>query len=169
MTLRSKILAALAVLLLGGCGPKASKVTPNQRKEAAALVSEAQFALSVRDPVRAEGLLTKATALCPDTGDYWFELGQLRVRAGHRAKAKSAYQAALSAYEHDASANPQIYATAVLRQVYLLALLGRTDDARAVLTKAQKMRPDDREIRAFAENKQLDQLLASPGFKAVAL
>lgn len=168
MTMRFTIVAAVA-LLLGGCGPKASKVTPNQRKEAAALVSEAQFALSVRDSVRAEGLFTKATALCPDTGDYWFELGQLRARAGNRAEAKSAYQSALAAYEYDAAANPRVYATAVLRQVYVLALLGRPDDARAVLAKAQKVRPDDREIRAFAENKQLDQLLASPAFKAVAL
>ena len=169
MTKRLTILAAFALLLLGGCGPKASKVTSMQRKEAAALVSEAQFALSVHDSARAEGLLAKATALCPDTGDYWFELGQLRARSGNRPAAKSAYKSALAAYESEAAANPRAYATAVLRQVYVLALLGRTDDARAVLAKAQKARPDDRDLRAFVENKQLDQLLANPAFKAVAL
>lgn len=156
-------------LLLAGCGPKSSKVTPNQRKEAAALVSEAEFALSVRDAARAEGLMEKAVALCPDTGDYWLSLGQLRVRGGNRSGAKAAYQAALKAYEYDASANPRMYTPAVLRQVYVLALLGRTDDARAVLAKAQKIRPDDRDLRAFADNKQLDQMLTTAAFKEVAL
>lgn len=162
-------LTLAAALLLGGCGPKAGKVTATQRQEAAALVSEAQFALSVRDPARAESLLAKAVALCPDTGDYWLNLGRVRVRAGNRPGAKSAYQSAIEAYAYDAAANPRVYPTAVLRQIYVLALLGRSDEARALLAKARKNRPDDRDLRTFAESRELETMVTTAAFKEAAL
>jgi tetratricopeptide (TPR) repeat protein len=158
-----------AALLLAGCGPKSGKITATQRQEAAALVSEAQFALSVRDPARAESLLAKAAALCPDTGDYWLNLGRVRVRAGNRAGAKSAYQSAIEAYAYDAAANPRMYSTAVLRQIYALALLGRLDDARALLAKARKHRPEDRDLRTFAETRELESLVTTAAFKEAAI
>ena len=57
----------------------------------------------------------------------------------------------------------------MLQQVYVLGLLGRTDDARAVLAKGQKQFPDDRTVRAFAEGKQIDKMIADPRFKEIAL
>jgi len=160
------LLAGLAAVLTAGCGRK--EVTSLQRKQAASLVSEADFALNLRDNPRAEALLTQAVAACPDTPEYWLKLGSVRRRLDNRAGAKAAYEELLDLakanYQRDAK-NPQ----PLLQQVYALALLGRMDDARAVLEKAKKNHPDDRNIRAFVEDRQLDRLPDDPGFKEMAL
>ncbi len=170
MTKRFLAIAVVAGLLLGaGCKPRTQEITALQRREAASLASEAQFALSIRDVVRAEATLARAAALCPDTGDYWIELGRCRVRLGHRGEAKAAYHSALAAYEAEAAKNSATRGPALLRQLYVLALLGQSDEARARLAQALKNFPDDRDVRAFADSKQLEQLLASPGLKEVAL
>jgi hypothetical protein len=91
------------------------------------------------------------------------------VKLGNRGAAKDAYKAALSAYEADAKRDPAIRAGAFLRQIYVLALLGRVDDARTLQAKALKDEPASPLIREFAEKKQLDDLLASPAFKEAAL
>jgi tetratricopeptide (TPR) repeat protein len=160
---------ATAILLLAGCKPKPKEVSSLQRKEAASLASEAQFALSVRDLARAEASLAKAVALCPDTGNYWLELGRCRVRLGQRGPAKDAYNAALDAYEADATRAANLRTPSILRRIYVLALLGRVDDARALLAKSQSQFPDDRDLRAFAGSRQIEQMLASPAFKEAAL
>jgi tetratricopeptide (TPR) repeat protein len=158
--------AALA-LGTGGCGAK-KKITDLQRKEAAHMASEAEFAITVRDWPRAEGLLAKAVQVCPDTGQYWLSLGTARIRAGNKNGAKEAYQGALRAFEGEADANkndPEPW----LRQAYVLGLLGRIDDGRALLDKALKKFPADRTVRSFVENKQFDKLIAQPDFKQIAL
>ncbi len=160
---------AVTVLLLAGCKPKPKEITSLQRKEAASLASEAQFALSVRDAARAEASLAKAAALAPDTGDYWLELGRCRVRLGQRGTAKDAYIAALDAYEADAMRAANLRTPSILRRIYVLALLGRVDEARTLLAKAQKESPDDRDLRAFADRRQIEQMLGSPAFKEAAL
>ena len=162
-------LAVVLVLGAAACKPKVktSEITSLQRKEAATLVSEAEFAMQIRDLPRAEGLFAKATALCPDDGKYWVDLGSLRVRLGNKDAARAAYKSALAAYETLAADGKD--SQPWLQQVYVLALLGRTDDARAMLERAQKKFPDDRDVRAFVENKQLDQMIAHPRFKEIAL
>ena len=157
---------AAAFFLPGGCKPKAKEITSLQRKEAATLVSEAQFALQIRDFARAEGLYAKAAALCPDSGDYWVALGQTRVRLGQRDPARAAYKSALDCY-HD-SADAASTSEPWLQQVYVLALLGRLDDARAMIAKTQKKFPDDRAVRSFVENGQLEKMVADPRFKEIA-
>jgi tetratricopeptide (TPR) repeat protein len=171
MIKRALPLAAIVALLLvgAGCKPGGKEITALARKEAESLASEGQFALSVRDVARAEATLAKAAALCPDTGDYWLELGRCRVKLGNRGTAKDAYKSAIDAYQADAKREPAVRVPAVLRQIYVLALLGRVDDARALLAKTQKELPDNRDVRAFAEAKQIDQWVASPAFKEVAL
>ena len=74
------IFASAALLLAAGCKPKTKAITSLERKEAANLVSEARFAITLRDDARAEGLLAQAAQLCPDTGDYWLNLGMTRRR-----------------------------------------------------------------------------------------
>lgn len=158
----------VALVLLAACKPRVREATPLQQKQAANLVSEAQFALGLRDYARAEPLYAQATDLVPAEPNYWVSLGSARVHLGNKAGAKKAYEGALDAVDA-AIAKDGKASEPRLQRVYVLALLGRADDARSALAKAQRDLPDDRAIRGFAESKQLDQLLADPGFKAIAL
>lgn len=164
--LRPCVIFALVVFAAAGCGKK-KEITSLDRKQAANLVAEAQFAVSIRDYARAEGLLGQAAALCPDTGSYWLVLGSTRVRLGKRGDARRAYQEALGAFE-DAAAKDKNDAQAALQQVYVLALLGRQDDARKLLAKLPDRYPNDRNVRAFVEGR-LDRIVSDPQFKEIAL
>lgn len=167
MKLFSQCLVLLvAVLACAGCGKK--EVTQLERKQGVALVSEAQFALTLRDYARAEGLLAQATKVCHDDAAYWIMLGSTRVRLGQRESARDAYEEALDLYKEAASKN-KTQTAPLLQQVYVLALLGRIDDARALEAKLQSKFPEDRDVRAFIENKQLDRVLSESGFKQIAL
>ena len=160
------LLLLVAIGFTAGCGRK--EITALQRKEAANLVSEAQFALTLRDYARAEPLLAKATSLSPDAPELWQSLGAVRRKLGNKGGAKDAYSqmfdAAKDQYKADATKTDALF-----QQIYALALLGRADDARAALAKAQKNHPDDRAINAFADSKQLDRILEDPAFKELAI
>ena len=160
------LLLGLAVGFTAGC--KRKEVTSLQRKQAASLASEADFAISLRDYARAEGLLTQAVTVCPDIPDYWLNLGMMRRRLGNRPGAKAAYEQTL-ALARDNSRRDAANPMPLLQQVYVLAVLGRVDEARATLAQAQKILPDDRSIRAFVENRDLDRILVTPVFKEIAL
>ncbi|MES2697434.1 MAG: tetratricopeptide repeat protein [Verrucomicrobiota bacterium] len=163
-------LALAALLASTGCGPKKKEVTELQRKEAAHHASEAQFAVTVRDYTRAEASLLKAVGATPDDGELWVKLGATRVRLGNRDGAGEAYRSALKAYEADA-AEPKAKSDPdpLLRQVYVLALLGRVDDARALVEKTAKKFPDNRNVKRFVEEKELDRIVTAPAFKEMAL
>ena len=162
------VVATAGLVLAFGCKPGPKAVTSLQRKEAAVLVNEAEFAMTLRDFARAEGSLTKATQLCPDEGPYWVALGSVRVKLGKREAAKAAYKAGLSAYEAEAKSDKSD-AEPWLKQIYVLALLGRVDDGRALLEKISKRFPDSRNVRLYIEGKEFDRMLADPNFKEVAL
>jgi Flp pilus assembly protein TadD len=151
-----------------GCGAKKKTITELQRKESAHLASDAQFALTVRDYARAETSLAKAVELTPDEAVLWVSLGAARIKQGKRDAAKEAYKHALSVHETEAKADktdPEPW----LKQVYVLGLLGRKDDARALLEKATKQFPEHRNVKAFVEGKQLDRMLGDSKFKEMAL
>jgi tetratricopeptide (TPR) repeat protein len=167
------LIVSCAVVMMAGCSkqqpakPRA-EITSLQRKEAALMITEAQLALSLRDIPRAEGLYLKATALCPDTGGYWMNLGSLQVQLNKKKEAKNAYESALAAYQDALKAAPA-NASAALQQVVVLALLGRVDEARETLGKVAKDFPTDADIKTFVAEKQFDLMLADSEFKAQAL
>ena len=153
-----------------GCGAKKNENTEHQRKESNHLVAEASFAMNLRDWARAEGLLARATALAPDNAANWTSLGSMRVRLGNKSGAKQAYLGALQAYEREAAADKtKANVEPWLKQVYVLALLGRVNDGRALLEKIARQFPGNSKVRAFIDGKQLDRLLADPLFKQSAL
>ena len=164
----SIFLALVALVLGGGCGGRQKEITEHQRKEAAHLASEAEFAVTLRDFARAESVLTRVVELCPDTGAYWVSLGSARMRLGNRSRAKASYESALRAYEAEARRD-KADAEPWLAQVSVLALLGRGNDGRALLEKIAKRFPENRSVRLFVEQKQLDQMLGDPKFKEIAL
>jgi tetratricopeptide (TPR) repeat protein len=159
-------MVATAVALAGGCARKRT-VTDRDRKEAAHLASEAQFAMSVREWPRAEGLLAKAVQASPE-GDYWLSLGAARVRLANRSGAKAAYEAALKAYASDAMRNAA-RSDAWVKQVYVLALLGRREDSRALIIKAATRFPNDAKIRGLLDAKEFEKMVTAPTFKDMAL
>ena len=159
---------AVALLMVPGCAKKKVEISSLDRKKAEAFVSEAQFALTIKDYARAEGLYAQATAVCPDTGGYWVGLGSVRMRLGQRDAAKSAYNSALRAYE-ETLREKKDDTDAAVQHVYVLALLGRVDDAKAALAKLPAQFPTDPDVKAFVEGKQLDRMLAEPHFKEIAL
>lgn len=158
---------AWALLTGAGCARK-PEITELQRKQAAHLASEAQFALTMRDLAGAETSLARAVELAPDEGALWVTLGATRLKQGKRDAAKAAYEGALEAYE-DAAKEHKTDPEPWLKQVHVLALLGRTDDARSRLERAAKQFPDSRHVRLFVEGRQLDRMLADPMFKDMAL
>lgn len=165
--------AAAAVLVLVlfaafGCSRKQPEVSELQRKEAAHLFSEAEFAITLRDWARAESVLSRVVQLAPDTGVYWINLGVARMRLDHRNGAREAYQKALRVFEAEAARearDPDPW----LQQIHLLALLGRADDARKLQEKMAKRFPNDRNVLSFIQGRQLDAMLGDPAFKEMAL
>lgn len=168
MKLLPLVVVTFALVLVSGCKPKPRDIPPLQRKQAANMVSEGQFALTLRDFARAEPLFEKAAKLCPDVGDYWVNLGVVRRRQGNKAGAKAAYEQARTAYRDAYAIDPK-QTEAVLQEVYVLALLGQVDEARAAIEKAAKRQPDNRSIRTFLENRQLERIVEDAGFKEIAL
>src|SRR5512133_3196165 len=102
MKMRRPILVLMTFALLLGPGCGAKKITERERKQAANLASEADFAMNLRDWPRAESLMAKVVQLTPDEGPYWVSLGSLRMKQGNRNGARDAYKGALRAYENEA-------------------------------------------------------------------
>jgi tetratricopeptide (TPR) repeat protein len=155
-------LVLAAALLVAGCRQRA--ITPLERDEAANDMSEANFALTLKDWGRAEGLYAKATELCPDEGDAWVSLGVVRMRMHNPGGARSAYKSALAAYKDNLKTEPVNPAFAI-REAYVLVLLGRADEAKSCVERARSKYPDDRRIRSFADSNGLEKMLADPALK----
>jgi Flp pilus assembly protein TadD len=164
MSLRPALFLA-AALALAGCHRK--EITTHERDEAANLVSEANFAVTIREWSRAEGLYTKAVKICPDSGDYWLDLGVVRMHLNDRGGARSAYKSAIDAYKDDLGLHPAS-SQPVIRSAYALVILGRPDEARSLVEKARSKNPDDRTLKAFVENRGLDLMIADPALKSIS-
>jgi tetratricopeptide (TPR) repeat protein len=152
-------LTLAAAFALSGCGRK--EITKEAREQAANFGSEADFALQIKEWARAEDLYSKASALTPDNGDVWIQLGYARMMLGKRSEAKDAYESALSAYKDACKRSPDDMVP-VVRRIFTLVLLGRADDARSVLDEAHAKHPNDAGLNAFVENKRLDEMIADP-------
>lgn len=160
------VVGAIGIGLCSGCAPR-KQLTEHDRKEAAHMISEAQFALNMREWARAEGLLAKAVTLTPQ-GDYWLSLGGARMHLNNRSGAKDAYQSALKAYEFEAARQNRI-PEPWIKQAFVLGLLGRKDDGRAMIEKAAKVFPDDPKIRALRDPKEFERMFAAQSVKDVSL
>lgn len=164
MTTRVALVLAAAVVI-SGCRQR--EITKLERDEAANIRSEAEFAVTMKDWVRAEGLYAKAAALCPDTGETWVRLGVVRIRLHNSDGAREAYKSALTAFKDDFKRDPANTASAI-RSASVLVILGRVDEARSLVDKAYARNPDDRRLRDFVQMKGVDKLVADPGLKAVS-
>ena len=161
------ILIALGLPWWAGCKPKAASITPLQRKQAASLVSEADFAVTMKDLPRAEALYRQALELGPDVPLHWQNLGIIQRKQGNLKGARAAYEQALALHsdEYKAGKKPE----SLVQQVWLLSLLGRNAEADKLIRRAQADHPNDPIIRQLADPKKLDAMRHSPDFLAIAL
>lgn len=163
------VLVGISVLgwLASGCGKPRKEISERDRKEAAMLASEAQFAINLREWARAESLLDRTVRLAPNA-DTWVALGSARVRLGNKSGAKSAYQQALRAFEDEAAVEEK-RVEPWLGQITVLALLGKADASRALVAKAARRFPNDARLKSLVDPKQFEAMLADPGFRENAL
>jgi len=131
-----------AALALTGCRER--EITSTERTQAAADVSEADFAVTIKEYERAEGLYAAAAKLAPDAY-------------------KSALKAYRQAFKHDPSDT-----TPVLREAYVLTILGKGDEARSLITDTRAKFPNDRSLQAFIDQKGIERMEQDPALKEIA-
>lgn len=161
---------ALLVSVLPACSKKQGNsdqaglpksVSKLEAAEADNLVSDAVFAMQIKDHARAAQNLEKALAIRPDVGEWWENLGYCYKLLDRKSDARSAYKKAVGIWDSAYDKTGRIdYA---MRQLIMLVLLDREDDARALLTKLTKKHPEDPQLHAFVEKKGLESLLSDPG------
>jgi Flp pilus assembly protein TadD len=155
-------LAAAAMLALAGC--RAKEISKEQREQAHLDASDAEFAVTIHDLGRAEGMFAKAAELCPDEGDTWLKLGIVRMQLKNPDGARQAYKSAGAAFKDAHKANPSD-SSLVIKRAYILVLLGRPDEAQSVVADAAAKAPDDRRLQGFVEMKGVDKMIADPAVK----
>jgi cytochrome c-type biogenesis protein CcmH/NrfG len=154
-----------AALALTGCRER--EITSTERTQAAADVSEAEFAVTIKEYDRAEGLYAAAAKLAPDTGNIWVNLAVVRMRLHRSSDARDAYKSALTAYRQAFKHDPSD-TTPVLREAYVLTILGKGDDARSLINDMRSKYPNDRTLQAFIDQKGIERMERDPGLKEIA-
>jgi len=161
------VLVCAVVLVAAGCSKKSKEVPEIVKKEAATLLSEAQFAMSIREYSRAEELITRALKLREDVPEYWVSLGMARRKQDNTGGARKAYNEALELHtdRYKEENKPEELA----QQAFVLALLGKTDEALKLLEKGLKDHPDSALMKKMADPRGLPRTFQTAEFKALAL
>ena len=162
------VLLICAGLALGaGCSKKNKEVPAGVKAEAASLVSEAQFAMQIREFSRAEELMQRALKLREDMPEYWVTLGMARRRQDNRDGARKAYKTALGLHtdRYKETHQPEELA----QQAFVLALLGRADEALMLLNQGLKDHANNPVMQKMADPRGLPRTFKTDEFKALAL
>jgi len=161
-------LSCVAVLSAAtGCSKKPKEVPAAVKAEAASLASEGQFAMQIREFPRAEEMFQRAIKLRDDVPEYWVSLGMARRKQDNLDGARKAYKEALGLHAdlYKAEHQPEQLA----QQAFVLALLGKTDDALKLLDKGLKDHPDSAVLKKMADPRGLPRTFKTEEFKALAL
>jgi tetratricopeptide (TPR) repeat protein len=163
----SLILVSAVVLFATGCSKKVEEVPTAVKAEAAMLMSEAQFASSIREHSRAEELIGRALKLREDVPEYWVALGMARRKQDNKDGARKAYEKAVGLHKarYKKDKDPEELA----HQAFVLALLGRTEDALKVLEQGVKDHPDSAAMKKMADPRGLPATFKTETFKELSL
>jgi tetratricopeptide (TPR) repeat protein len=161
------VLICAGLLLSAGCDKKPKEVSKAVKAEAEMLISEAQFASSIREFPRAQELVERAIKLRDDVPEYWVTLGMSLRKQDNLTGARKAYETALDLHKarYKAEKNPEELG----QQAFVLALLGRTDEALKVLEKGLKSHPDSAVLKKMADPRGLPATFKNEKFKELAL
>lgn len=157
------ILACVGALVGAGCSKKSEEVPAAVSAEAASLLSEAQFAMQIREFSRAEELIQRALKLREDLPEYWVSLGMARRRQDNTSGARKAYERALEMHRdrYDENKKPE----ELSQQAFVLALLGKTEDALKLLAKGLEDHPDSAVMKKMADPRGLPRTFKTAEFK----
>ncbi|MFA6962377.1 MAG: tetratricopeptide repeat protein [Opitutaceae bacterium] len=161
------LLVCVIVLVSTGCSKKPKEVSKVDIAQAASLASEAQFAMQIREYSRAEELIQQALKLRNDMPEYWVSLGMARRKQDDTSGARKAYEKALEL--HTALYKKDHAPEQLSQQAFVLALLGRTDEAVKLLQKGLKDHPDSPVMQKMADPRGLPRTFQTPEFKALAI
>jgi tetratricopeptide (TPR) repeat protein len=161
------VVACVAVLVSAGCSKKQKEVPAALKAEAATLMSEAQFAMQIREYSRAEELTQRALKLRDDVPEYWVSLGMVRRKQDNKDGARKAYKHALEMHtdRYKADKKPEELA----QQAFVLGLLGKTDEAAKLLEKGLKEHPDSEIMKKMADPRGLQRTFKSAEFKDLSV
>ncbi len=164
-------LSALMSLCLSACGGSSAKKNPGQAKEvttavaaqANSFMSEAGFAVQIRDWARADETITKALDLRSDFPEWWELRGFAQKQLGKTGDARSSYKKALSLWEDYYKETKDVQFG--MRQILALVLLDRVDEARSLLDTLSKKHATDSTLQQFIRSKGIDRMLTDPDIK----
>lgn len=158
----------LAGSLVVGCSDKPKEISSIEQNKAKLLVDEAQFALQLRDFKRAEGLVQQAVKIHDGMPEYHVMLGIISKRLNKPAEAKKAYERGLALHEYLYKSKKE--PKDLVQQAWVLALLGRTDDALKTLNKAKELHPKDDYVAEMTDPEVgLARTFKDAGFKELTL
>lgn len=124
----------IALLFFTGCGNRQPTSTTPEH-----LWNQAALAMEEDDYAKAAALFRQATKLNPDLAEAWVGLGASLVQIDHVAEARSSYQQALEIYSERYAAAPS--PNDLMSQSFVLLLLGKSDEAEALLAKGEQTHP----------------------------
>lgn len=161
------VLACVVALVAVGCSKKSKEVPAAVKAEAETLLSEAQFAMQIREFSRAEELIERAIKLRDDMPEYWVSLGMARRKQDDTGGARKAYKKALGLHvaRYKADKTPEELA----QQAFVLALLGQREEALKILEQGLKEFPDSQVMKKMADPRGLPRTFETAEFKALML
>jgi tetratricopeptide (TPR) repeat protein len=164
---RLPLLICVVVALLGGCKGKPKVVSAGDKLKAENLISEAQFSMQIREYSRAEELFKKAIELREDYPEYWVALGMARRRQDNKDGARDAYQKAVAFIDERYKAEKD--EKDLGQKAWVMALLGKTDEAVKFLQKSLKEHPDSAYLQKMTDPRGLPHTFQTSEFKELSL
>ncbi len=128
---------------------KVSTLSTNSSAQRSA--DQSALAFNAGDFALARTNAARATELDSYFAEAWVALGMASVRLGDMDQAKAAYEHALAVHQARHRSDPAD-SNQVFQQIYVLSLLGRSDEAQALLTQALTEYPDDKQIARLHES-----------------
>ena len=125
-------------------------------------MAQAQSAMQANDFSKAEELMQQALKLREDMPEYWVAIGMARRRQENKDGARDAYQKALTLLENRNKNEKDIG-----QKAWVMALLGKTDEAVQFLNKSLKDHPDSTYLQKMADPRGLPRTFQSEDFKSL--
>ena len=157
---RPLVVVVVSVLCFAGWGDP----DPEAADRVQVLTSQVAEAFHVGDYAKARSLWREVVTRKPDFAEAWVEHGMACAAMQDHACARESYERALQLHAQRYRENPDD-ANQLQQQVYVLFLLGRDAEARALLTQGLERHPEDPQLALFPS--ALENLLTASEFRKI--